>query len=154
MRLGKFIGVLSDKKGALSHTEFRESTKLMPSSKISEGGFLMEEFDMEKISKMASRFGDKTLYAIELNYVDATRSLGFKFPVHLAWAELLDGSPVSADVFERPVRDFVFFGDTMSWYKLALNDDDPPLSIWVVVLRQVSIRAEKSPKPREPRSPM
>ncbi len=48
--------------------------------------------------------------------------LRFKFPTGITWDELMSGGYVSQAVFEWPVKEFLVFGDTGSWGKIAAND--------------------------------
>ncbi len=124
----QFTGELGD----FQSPEFRELARSRVGSEVTDGGFVLEEDELTKIKELASLAGENWIYVIELNYQAGSNCLGFKYPITLNWEEISDESLVAEDVYSRPIRDWILFGENFSWFKLALNDEETPVGVWFV----------------------
>lgn len=128
--INKFHSEFTQRFGDYDTPEFRISVKNNIGNIVERATFLLKKFEHERIRRIAAISGDDKIIVIELMYFLIRCRLAFQFPLDLDFLEVSSGSAVAEDVFDRPIRDFVVFGPSLSWFKLALNDEDDPVQIW------------------------
>lgn len=90
------------------------------------GGSLFNQKDFEALQYCMKQVGDKEFVVIE-NYdkdnpYDLRPQLRFKFPIDITWGQLMNGTNLSADLFQLMERSFFVYGNSGMWGKYVAND--------------------------------
>ena len=97
------------------------------------GGRIFAEEDFYSLQACMVETGD-TYFAVvehldEINPYHGEPRLRFKFPADITWQELMSGGYVSQSLFEWPVKEYLVFGNSGMWGKVAANDYILPVDL-------------------------
>jgi hypothetical protein len=96
-----------------------------------EGGCLFTEDDFVRLQKVMIELGEKHMIIIQHSqeFTSGEPMFRMKFPVDIAWDELMSGNYISAVLFEMTYNEYFVFGESGKWGKYSANDYDSPLDI-------------------------
>lgn len=101
---------------------------------------LFVEQELESLKKCLDKTGDDFFYIIQNDFGnDELLTFRLKFPVTIAWGELISGNYISTVLFEMFHNDYFVFGDSLLWGKYCANDENTPIDIYGVKSSELSL---------------
>lgn len=108
------------------------------------GGVLFDDKDFEAFKLCLGKVGDNHFVIIQNNFgQENLTAFRMKFPTSISWKELMNGNYISTVLFEMFHNDFFVFGESALWGKYAANDETPPLSLFGVKEKFISVFIEE-----------
>jgi hypothetical protein len=86
-----------------------------------DGGILLDREEYQMLKKISALSHEKFIFILE-DLPGNSPGLSFRFPNTASWRNLQSGERVSFEVFERPIRNYFVFGDSLDWGKYVRSD--------------------------------
>lgn len=94
------------------------------------GGLIFSKNEFLHLKHCSETIGDNWLLIIEESSLnDQSPIIRLKFPSNIHWEEIVAGGNVSFDIFERPIRNYFIFGDSLMWGKYVGSDYEQPIDV-------------------------